>query len=134
MKCYQFLILLPGDISLNPCPSEYQQGNNNKFEPFHRCGLHSLHINVKSLLLKIKELRDIVGHTKPAILGITESKLGSSVSYQQVNINGDSIRRSDRNRKGQGIACYLRAYLCFNSRYIFSNSIEHVFLIYLSQK
>ena len=32
------------------------------------------------------ELRDIVGHTKPAMLGIIESKLGSSVSDQQVNV------------------------------------------------
>ena len=43
--------------------------------PFRKRGLHFLHINVNSLLSKIDELRDVVGHTKPAILGITESKL-----------------------------------------------------------
>ena len=134
LKFYQFLILLSGDISLNPGPSQYLQGNDNKFEPFHKRGLHFLHINANSLLLKIDELRDIVGHTKPAILGITESKLDSSVSDQEVNINGYSILRSDRDRKGGGVACYVRADLCFNSRNIFSNSIEHVFFIYLSQK
>ena len=77
LKFYRFLILISGDISLNPGPSQCLQGNDKKFEPFHKCGLHFLHINANSLLLKIDELRDIVGHTKPAILGITESKLDS---------------------------------------------------------
>ena len=95
--------------------------------------VHFLHINVYSLLLKIDELRDIVGHTKATILGITESKLDSSVSDQEVDINGYSILRNDRDRNGGGVACYVRTNLCCNSTNIFSNSIEH-FFIYLSQK
>ena len=90
-----------------------------------------MHINVNSLLLKINELRDIVGHTKPAILGVTESKLDSSVSDQELNISGYSILKSDRNRKGGGVACYVRADLCCNTRNIFSNSIELVLFFYL---
>ena len=89
--------------------------------------MHFVHINVNSLLPKIDELRDVVGHTKPAVLGITESKLDSSVSDQEVNISGYSILRSDRNRYGGGVACYVRADLCFNRRNVFSNSIENVF-------
>ena len=78
LKFYHFLILLSGDINLNPGPSQYLLvDSDDKFELFHKCGLHFLHINVNSLLLKIDELGDIVGHTKPAILGITESKLNS---------------------------------------------------------
>ena len=123
---YQFLILLSGDTSLNSGPSQYLQDNDNKFEPFHKRGLHFHHINLNSLLLKIGELRDIVGNTKPALLGITESKRNSSVSDQKVNINSYTIHRSDRDRNGGGVACYVRANLCFNSRNIFSNSIEHV--------
>ena len=64
LKFYQFFILLSGDISLNPGPSQYLQDNDNKFEPFHKHGLHFLHINVNSLLIKIDELRDIVGHIR----------------------------------------------------------------------
>ena len=78
--------------------------------------------------------RDIVGHTKLAILRITESKLDSSVSDQEVNVNSHSIFRKDRNRNGGGVACNVGSGLCFNSRNIFSNSIEHVFFICLSQK
>ena len=75
--------------------------------------MHFLHINVNSLLSKIDELRDVVGHTKPTILGITESKLDSSVSDQEVDISGYSILRSDRNRYGGSVACCIRADPCF---------------------
>ena len=111
---YHFLILLSGDVSLNPGPCQYTPYNDDKFEPFRKRVLHFLHINVNSLLSKIDELRDVVGHTKPAILGITESKLDSSVSDQEVNISGYSILRSDRNRYGRGFACYITADLKFN--------------------
>ena len=53
---YQFLIILSGDISLSPGPSQYLQDNEYKFEPFHKRGLHFLHINVNSLLLEIDEI------------------------------------------------------------------------------
>ena len=133
-KFYHLLILLSGDVSLNPGPSQYPPYNDDKFEPFRKRGLHFLHINVNSLLSKIDELRDVVGHTKPAILGITESKLDSSVSDQEVNISGYSILRSDRNRYGGGVNCYVRADLCFKRRNVFSNSIENVFFNLLIPK
>ena len=52
------------DISLNPGSSQHLQVNDKKFEPFHKRGLHFLHINVSKCLLKINELRYILGHTK----------------------------------------------------------------------
>ena len=135
-ECFKFyhLILLSGDVSLNPGPSQYPPYNDDKFEPFHKRGLHFLHLNVNSLLSKIDELRDVVGHIKPSILGITESKIDSFASDQEVNISGYSILRSDRNRYGGGVACYVRADLCFNRRNVFSNSIENVFFDLLIPK
>ena len=112
-KFYHLLILVSGDVNLNAGPSQYLPDNDDQFEPFCECGLHFLHINVNSLLSKIDELRDVVGHTKPAILGITESKLDSSVSDQEVDISCYSILRSDRNRYGGDVACYVRADPCF---------------------
>ena len=109
-------------ICLDSCPS--LQHNANKFELFHKLDLHFLDINVNKLL-KIDKLRYIVGHTKPAILGTTESKINSSVSDQEVNIKGYSILSGDRNRNSRVVACYARADLFFCSRNFFSNSIEH---------
>ena len=134
LKFYQFLILLSGNISLNPGPNQDLHDIEDKFQPFWKRGLHFLHININSLLSKIDKLRDIIGHTKPAILGITESKLDGSVTNQEVNTSGYSILRNDRNRNGGGVACYIRSDLCFNSRNIFSNSIEHIFFDLLIPK
>ena len=89
---------------------------------------------MNSLLSKIEELGNITNYIKPAILGITESKLDSSVTNAEVNINGYSIIRNDRNRNGGGVACYIRNDLCFNIKNIFSNSIEHVFFEILIPK
>ena len=134
LKFYQFLILLSGDISLNPGRNQDLHGIEDKLEPFRKRGLHFLHINVNILLSKIDELRDIVSHTKPAILGVTESKLDGSVTNQEVNISDYIILRNDRNRHGGGVSCYIRSDLCFNSRNIFSNSIEHNFFDLLIPK
>ena len=84
---HHLLIILSGDVSLNPGPSQYLPDNGNKFELFRKHGLHFLQATVNSLLSKIAELKDVVGHTDPAILGITEPKIDSSVSDQEVNIS-----------------------------------------------
>ena len=89
---------------------------------------------MNSLLSKIDELRDITKYIKPAILGITESKLDSSITNAEVNINGYSIIRNHRNRNGGGVACYIRNDLCFDIKNIFSNSIELVFFEILIPK
>ena len=107
---------------------------DNKFEPFHKCCLHFHYVNLHSFLSKIDELRYVLGHTKPAILEITESKLDSSVSDQEVKVSGYSILKSGRNRYGGGVSCYVRADLCFNRRNVFSNSIENVFFDILIPK
>ena len=73
------------------------------------------------------DFRNITNYIKLTIVGITESKLDSSVTNAELNINGYSIIRNDRNRNGEGFACYIRNDLCFNIKNIFSNSIEHVF-------
>ena len=92
------------------------------------------HLNVNSLLSKTDEIRDIPNRIKPAVLGITESKLDNSVTNSEVNINGYSIIRNDRNRNGEGVACYARNDLCFNIKNVFSNSLEHVFFEILLPK
>ena len=75
LKFYKLVILLSGDISMNPGPYQNTKISENKFETFCTRGLHLSHINVNSLLSKIDKLRDLVSRTTPAILGITESNL-----------------------------------------------------------
>ena len=103
------MLLLSGDISLNPGPCQMQFIDDKTWEPLKTRGLHFCHLNVNSLLSKIDEPRDITNYIKP------------------VKINGYSIIRNDKNRNGGGVSCYIRNDLYFNIKNIFSNSIEHVF-------
>ena len=118
-KFYQILILLSGDVSLNSGPSQMQLNDDKTWKPLITRGLHFCHLNVNSLLSKIDEIRDISNCIKPVVLGITESKLDSSVTNSEVNINGYSIIRHDRNRNGGSVAYYVRNDLCFNIKNVF---------------
>ena len=70
---FSLLLLLSGDISLNPGPL-----HNNQLQPqsewsvFNSRGLHFIHLNVNSLLPKIDELRNIAKLSNAAVIGISE--------------------------------------------------------------
>ena len=123
---FQHLLLISGDISLNPGPTHEYQLNNETWSPFKKRGLHFLHININSLIPKIEELRSIAEKSKAAVIGITETKLDKSVLNSEVDIENYVIIRCDRNRNGGGVACYIRSDICFNELHIFSNEVENI--------
>ena len=92
-----------------------------------RKGLHFLHINVNSLLTKIKEIRLIAKKSKANVIGITEIKLDGTIFNAEVYIEGYSIVWCDRDRKGGGVACYIKSDICFSTRNILSKKIEVIF-------
>ena len=124
-KISRRLLYLSGDIEVNPGPNVR---DIDIWEPLKKRGLHFIHININSILPKIDELREIAKNTKAAIIGITESKLDSTIDDMEVCITGYSVLRCDRNRKGGGVACFVRNDLCFNRESHFNCNIEHVFL------
>ena len=62
-----------------------------------------------------------------SIIGISESKLDETVLEGEICIDGYELIRADRNRKGGGVACYIKSNLAFNQRKDFSNDIEKIF-------
>ena len=77
---YRLLLLLLGDICLNPGPfHNLQPLNHDEWNIFKHRKLHFLHLNINSLLPKIDELRHIARLTNAAVIGISESKLDDSV-------------------------------------------------------
>ena len=107
---YKYIILLSGDISLNPGPD--QVDTSGIWHPFKKRGLHFLHLNVNSLLPKIDELRYISKLSNAAIIGITETKLDDSILNSELNIDGYDLLRCDRDRHGGGVA--KKYFPCFN--------------------
>ena len=90
------------------------QLNDDKiWKPLIIRGLHFCHLNVNSLLSKIDEIRDISNRIKPAVLGITESKLDSSVTNSEVNINGYSIIRNEEIEMAEVLHVMLGTFFVF---------------------
>ena len=55
---YKFLLLLSGDVSLNPGPIQRSPDiNSTIWEPLNKKSLHFLHININSLLSKKHEIK-----------------------------------------------------------------------------
>ena len=82
MNSKSFLRILPtfsGDISLNPGPVYNNQSlYSNEWNVYRSKGIHLIHLNIKSLLPKIDEIRHIAERSKAAVTGMTESKLDQS--------------------------------------------------------
>ena len=85
-------------------------------------------------LSKIDELREIARKTRATVISITESKLDGSVLDGEINIDGYKLVRSDQNRHGGGVACYIRSDISFNVRGDFSSEIENIFFDILLPK
>ena len=81
---------------------------------------------INSLLLKKDEIRCIANKTKSVIIGITESKLDHTVPDSEANFPGYDILRCDKNRNGDGVACYIRKDVCFNTRTLHCKEIENL--------
>ena len=129
---FQLLLLLSGDINPNPGPQNPQFAKT--WAPFKKSGLHFIHINVNSLLPKIDEIRSIALNTNAALIGITESKLDESVMNSEINLDNYVLIRSDRNRNGGGVACYIREDINFTQKHFFKDDIECIFVDILLPK
>ena len=126
-------LLLSGDISLNPGPTQNDH-LKEKWKIFRNRGLHFIHLNINSLLPKIDELREIVKISNPTVIGITETKLDNSIGDSEISIDGYCAIRRDRNRKGGGVICYVTNKICYNNKNCISNEIENIFIELLIPK
>ena len=116
-------------------PSETQSNSDldtlsstDNWKVFSKRGLHLIHLNINSILSKIDELRVIAKKSRASVIGITESKLDKTVLDEEINIDCYELARSDRNRHGGGVVCYIRNDISFNVRGDFSSEIENIFL------
>ena len=97
-------------------------------------GLHLIDLKINSLLPKIDELRNIAKCFNVAVIGIIETKLDNTVYDSEVAIEGYSIVRNDRTRKGGGVASYIRSSICYTRKTCLSNNLENIFIDLLFPK
>ena len=130
----RMVLILSGDIELNPGPVDRNQNKKEDFEVLNNKGLHFMHLNINGLLNKIDELRYITRSSNATVIGITETKLGNTVYDSEVTVDGYNIVPNDRNRNGGGIACYIRNNIYFNRKNCISDKIENIFIDLLFPK
>ena len=101
---FNLLLLLSGDIRLNPGPL-----HNNQLQPqsewsvFNSRGIHFIHLNVNSLLPKIDELGNIAKLSNAAIIGTSKSKLTipfSHLKYTLITILHFAVIGTDMGGRG----------------------------------
>ena len=104
---YRLLIILSGDISLNPGPvCKHQILNTTEWDIFKTKGLHLMHLNINSLLPKIDELRHLARLSNAAVIGICKSKLDKSITNSEILIDNYDLLCCDRNRNRWGCLLY----------------------------
>ena len=121
-KFFRLILLLSDDINLNPGPTQISE----TWSVFKKRGLHFVHLNINSLPSKIEELRQIAKYTNSAVIGLSKTKLDKTIFDSEVSIPNYSLIRKDGNRKGGGVACYIRSDICFNSQNYLSDEIENI--------
>ena len=122
---YPSLLLLLGDISLNPGPLSNPQLFKQEWQAFGYRGLHLTNLNIYSLLLKIDELRDIAKRTKAVVIGISESKLDSTIPDTEICNENYEILHFNRNRH-RGVASYIRSDISYKLNSFLPNEIENI--------
>ena len=80
--------------------------------------MHFIHFNTYSLLPKIDELRTVAKRSNAAVIGIIETKLHNTVCDSEVTIDGYSMVRNDRNRKGGSVTSYIRSNIYYSRKHI----------------
>ena len=69
--------------------------------------MHFTHVNIKSLLPKIEELRHIAKLTNFVVIGVSEQELKESILEPEIRIHKYEILRCDRNRHEKDVTCYI---------------------------
>ena len=135
-KYFTLILLLSGDISSNPGPPHNSQIDGLSCNVFDKKGLHLLNINVNSVWPKIGEIRFIAKKSKAESrnIGVSETKLDGTIFDAEIYIEGYSIVRCDRDRKGESVLCYIKHDICFSTTNILSKNIEVIFVDLLLPK
>ena len=85
---------------------------------FYKKRLYFQHINTNNLLSKIEKKRFIAKTSKATKIGISKT-----IFDAEIYIEGFCIVRCDRDRKGGGVACYIKHNICSSTKHILSKNI-----------
>ena len=115
-------------------PKQTFPENDPEWKVFKNKSLHFGHLNINSIVPKIEQLRSLIINSNIPVVGITETKLDNTVNNEEVEIDVYNLIRSDRNREGGGIACYIKTIISFNYHRSLSENFENILIDILLPK
>ena len=68
-------------------PKQVFPENDPTWKRFKNKGLYFGHLNIKSILLKIEQLRSLLINSNISVLGITETRLDNNVNNEEMKID-----------------------------------------------
>ena len=95
--------------------SSHNASGSDNYKCFEKKGLHFIHLNTRSLLSKLDEVRILARNTSAACICTTETWLDETIDDREIHIDNYTVRRNDKNRHGGGVCMYIRRDLAFNS-------------------
>ena len=102
--------------------------SNDAWNIFQKRGMHFIHLNINSILPKIDEIRYIAKLTNATVIGLSETKLDNAVLSSELEIEGYDLVRSDRSRRGGGVACFVKNSISYNRKPNFCINTESIFI------
>ena len=119
-------ILLAGDINPQPGPANVLDVPTLDFKAR---GLSVLHLNVRSLLGKMDQLRLLCEHNGADIITLSETWLNKDIDDSEIELPGYSIIRRDRSeRTGGGVIIYIHEGLVFSETNDLHNNNEAIWI------
>ena len=104
------IILLSGDVSINPGPQlNSASAVTDDFDFPTKRGLRISHLNVRSIIHKMDSIRLMLKNKPFDIFSVSETWLNSDIFDSELAIEGYSFTRQDRSdRRGGGCMVYVR--------------------------
>ena len=90
--------------------------------------MHFIHLNINSLLSKINEVSYIAKLKNATVIGLSETKLDNTVLNSEIQIEIYVLVRSDRSRRGGGVARFVKNSISYKRKPNFCINTENIFI------
>lgn len=117
---------------LNPQMRSVNPNKTSKCLTKKKCkltsGINIGYINVRSVLPKVEQVQHFLTDHNIHILGVGETWLDNTVTDHEINIDGYTSIRNDRNRHGGGVMFYIKNNLSYEHAPFNTNEVEQIWI------
>ena len=121
-------ILIIDLLTLQGGPGEGMSVESTEIKSeIHNTGFKVMALNIFSLIPHLDELRIFQNEQRPHIIGITETKIDSTIDNSHIEIDDYVVERNDMNRHGGDVAMYIHKSVNYRLREdLFNSDIESI--------